>query len=249
MSVLLAPIALTPLLKIPILLSNAFCIYNGIKPPTPIARPEERARFAKSDLLAELWTPNVMVMLAAALRTTLCSLSAVEAAALLIQEFPSPLSDQLLSVLPGLHPSRYYVTPLFLIGSALTFTGGGIRILCHRALGRFFTWQMAVQDDHKLITTGPYSIVRHPSYTGFVLLVVGKTLALLSPGSYYVENGMLDSTFGRTMAGAVVGYLAFVSFALLRRIPKEDEVLSKEFGAEWQAWAKKTPYRLIPYVY
>ena len=32
-------------------------------------------------------------------------------------------------------------------------------------------------------------------------------------------------------------------------VPREDAVLRKEFGTEWEAWAKRTPYRLVPYEY
>ncbi|KAL1947899.1 hypothetical protein VTO73DRAFT_13623 [Trametes versicolor] len=223
-----------------------------MKPPTPIAQPQERARFTKGDVLGQLWTPNVMVKLAVVLRASLCGVAIAEAAALLAEHFPSAISDRLLAFLfpsSNARPASLYATPLFIAGSALATTGGLIRIACHRALGRFFSWQMSVQDDHKLITTGPYSVVRHPSYSGWLLLVTGNTLALLGPGSYLVASGLRDSRGGKLGAVAVVGYLAFVTYVLCSRIPKEDEVLSKEFGEEWQAWSKTTPYRLIPYVY
>lgn len=181
---------------------------------------------------------------------TLCGLAAAEAAALLAEHVPSPISDRALAFLfPGTRSTSLHTTPLFLIGSALATSGGLIRIACHRALGRFFSWQMSVQDGHKLITTGPYSVVRHPSYSGWCLLVAGNALALLSPGSYFSASGLLDSRAGKVGAGTVLGYLAFITYVLVKRIPKEDEVLSKEFGAEWQVWAKDTPYRLIPYLY
>ena len=57
------------LLKIVLLLANATCTYYGMKPPTPVARPEERAK-AKSDSLGRLWTPKVMVTLAYPLRVS-----------------------------------------------------------------------------------------------------------------------------------------------------------------------------------
>ncbi|KAI0636972.1 hypothetical protein C8Q77DRAFT_1071217 [Trametes polyzona] len=252
MSLLLSPIAITPLLKVPLLLSNATCTYYGMKPPTPIAKPQERAKYAKGDFMGRLWTPNVMVNLAVGLRATLCGVTILEAAALLAEHIPSSITGRLLALfLPGAstRSNALFITPMFLVGSALAISGGLIRIACHRALGRFFSWQLSVQDDHRLITTGPYSVVRHPSYSGWLLLVAGKALALLSPGSYFVESGLSSTTAGRVGAGVVFGYLAFVTVVLLRRIPKEDEVLSKEFGEEWQAWTKRTPYRLLPFVY
>ncbi|KAI0780936.1 hypothetical protein BD413DRAFT_464582 [Trametes elegans] len=244
MSLLFTPVVVTPLLKIPLLLSNAVCTYYGMKPPTPIAQPQERAKFAKSDFLGGLWTPNVMVNLAIGLRATLCGLALAEVVALLANQ-AHPSSGDLSHFISG----GLSITPVFLAGSAFTVFGGSVRILCHRTLGRFFTWQMSVQDDHKLVTSGPYSIVRHPSYSGWVVLVIGQALALLSPGSFYAESGALHTVAGKTAAGAVVGYLGFITYVLCSRIRKEDEVLQREFGEEWNAWAKKTPYRLIPYIY
>ncbi|KAH9854230.1 hypothetical protein C2E23DRAFT_727279 [Lenzites betulinus] len=252
MSLLLAPIVVTPLLKVPLLLSNAACTYYGMKPPTPVAQPQERAKYGKGDWMGMIWTPNVMVNLAVFLRGSLCGAAVVEAAALLAQHIPSPHSDRLLSHLfyhSDASPDSLAVTPMFLVGSALTIAGGLIRITCHRALGRFFSWQLSVQDGHKLITTGPYSVVRHPSYSGWLLLAAGQPLTLLGLGSYYFESGLWGSSWGKIAAGTVVGYLAFVTTVLCRRINTEDEVLSKEFGEEWKLWAKATPYRLIPYVY
>ncbi|KAI0362098.1 hypothetical protein OH77DRAFT_1416310 [Trametes cingulata] len=192
-----------------------------------------------------------MVNLAVALRATLCGLAVVEAAALLVEHLPASVTDALPSTLASVltTPSSLSVTPMFLIGSALTISGGLIRIICHRTLGRFFSWQMSLQDDHKLVTAGPYSVVRHPSYSGWCLLVAGNILSLLSPGSYYAQSVLSASRVGKTVAGAVVGYLAFITYVLCSRINKEDEVLSREFGEEWQAWAQRTPYRLIPYIY
>jgi protein-S-isoprenylcysteine O-methyltransferase Ste14 len=62
---------------------------------------------------------------------------------------------------------------LFLLGTFLTGLGGYIRYSCYRELGRLFTFEMSIRKDHKLVTSGPYSIVRHPGYTGAVLTVVG----------------------------------------------------------------------------
>ncbi|KAI0780935.1 hypothetical protein BD413DRAFT_501143 [Trametes elegans] len=131
----------------------------------------------------------------------------------------------------------------------LTIVGGLLRSFSYRALGHLFAWQVGVQPNHQLITTGPYAVVRHPSYIALALVVNGTPLALLSSGSYYVEAGLWDSTWGKSVAAAVVGYLWFVAGAFIRRIDEEEAELEKEFGGMWRAWAVKTPYKLIPYVY
>lgn len=120
---------------------------------------------------------------------------------------------------------------------------------CYDALGRSFTFQLVVRKGHKLITTGPYAIVHHPSYTAFFMTDVGCLMMLMLPGSYVCESGMLETPW---IAVCVVfwGIIHIgLRVAAVRRIPVEDAVLRQEFGSEWDMWARKTPYALVPYVY
>ncbi|KAI0362100.1 ICMT-domain-containing protein [Trametes cingulata] len=242
---------LSPLVKVPLLPSNAGFLSSAfkLKPPRPPPPPTELKRFDQPDLMSA--TASTQMTLAAIVRTALCGVALAEAAVIVAQQYPSELSRTVFSILPGAYRVRtaLHITPVFLVGSALTAAGSIIRIFCYHALGKFFTWQVSVQDDHKLITAGPYAVVRHPSYTGWTLLAVGKAMAVLSRGSYFVESGMWATWQGKAAAGTVVGYLAFVTYALLSRVEKEDAVLSRQFGEEWGAWAQRTPYRLIPFVY
>ncbi|KAI1791291.1 hypothetical protein LXA43DRAFT_1082758 [Ganoderma leucocontextum] len=120
---------------------------------------------------------------------------------------------------------------------------------CYRELGQLFTWQSVVRDDHKLITTGPYSIVRHPSYTGFYLLVIGNVMLLASKGSWFMEAGLWHTVLGKGAACSATAFSVMVALRLFLRVDEEDQLLKNEFGEEWDEWAKKTPYRLIPFVY
>src|SRR6266511_1437639 len=54
------------------------------------------------------------------------------------------------------------MTKWFLIGTFMTAFGGYIRWSCYRALGRLFTFEMSIRDEHELVTQGPYAWVRHP---------------------------------------------------------------------------------------
>ncbi|RKP24956.1 hypothetical protein SYNPS1DRAFT_9231, partial [Syncephalis pseudoplumigaleata] len=45
-----------------------------------------------------------------------------------------------------------------------------IRAWSMRELGRFFTFQIGVSKDQHIVKTGPYRYVRHPSYTGAILM-------------------------------------------------------------------------------
>lgn len=44
-------------------------------------------------------------------------------------------------------------------------------------------------------------------------------------------------------------YTLVSAILLLARVNKENDVLRKEFGEQWEAYARKAPYRLIPYIY
>ena len=85
-----------------------------------------------------------------------------------------PISQQIISYLifSG-NADSIRPTYLFFLGAFMIILGGYIRFICFRALGRLFTFEMSIRDEHELITDGPYSIVRHPSYTGAVLTLMG----------------------------------------------------------------------------
>lgn len=126
-------------------------------------------------------------------------------------------------------------------------SGTLIRLLCYRYLGRYFTFELAVRADHKLITTGPYSVVRHPAYTGSIMGLAGVALIELSPGSSWAETFHLWTTTG----GAAVAFiwlttLFVMSMGIIARTSAEDEVLRAEFREQWKHWAKGTPYKLLP---
>ncbi|KAI1790994.1 hypothetical protein LXA43DRAFT_1013980 [Ganoderma leucocontextum] len=122
--------------------------------------------------------------------------------------------------------------------------------MSYDALGRLFTYELAVLEGHRLQTSGPYAIVRHPSYTALLAATVGILVIHFSPGSYLFESGALQAQAGVAVMAGVWGLLvANFSRVTLMRIPREDAVMKREFGKEWDEWAKKTPYKLIPFIY
>ena len=180
----------------------------------------------------------------------MCAVTLAEVAVLLAQQFPSPFSNQTLTYFfPKRSPSSLRLTPISALACALGISGGLIRVWCHRELGRFFTWEVAVRDDHKLVISGPYSIVRHPSYTGWLLLMAGNFTLLASAGSYFTEAGLWETITGKVVAYSIIGYLSWVSVNLVKRSVEEDAILKNEFGGQWEEWAKRTPYRVVPFVY
>ena len=139
-------------------------------------------------------------------------------------------------------------TRLWLTGCAMMTTGAIIRLVCYRALGRFFTWELTLTKDQHLVTTGPYSIVRHPAYAGSWLLSIGSVLMHLGPGGWLYEC-VSGHPLSNTMMAAWGILRVTVAVILTTRVNREDEVLRKEFGEEWKAWARRTPYKLIPFLY
>jgi len=96
-------------------------------------------------------------------------------------------------------------------------------------LGRFFTVDVAIHRDHALLTSGPYAWVRHPSYSGLLLMFAALGVAFEN----YLSIGVL---------------LVPIGLALARRIAVEEQALAAAFGDEWTAYAARTR-RLIPFVY
>lgn len=145
--------------------------------------------------------------------------------------------------------TRIQLTPSILMGAVLTIMGAGIRMACFRALGRFFTFEVTVKEGHQLCTRGPYSIVRHPSYTGWILQTIGIALCTCSAGSWAREAGWLDTSAGMTVAGAYLGIQVYTALGMLLRCSKEDALMRKQFEKQWDEWAGRVRYRLIPFVY
>ncbi|KAJ7431335.1 hypothetical protein B0H11DRAFT_2332330, partial [Mycena galericulata] len=101
----------------------------------------------------------------------------------------------------------------------------------------------------KLVKIGPYSAVRHPSYTGAVIVYVGLLCYYGSPGSWFMECVFKGKTLGKAFGISYALMMSLVVSGLLTRIRKEDDSLKREFGKEWDIWAAQVPYALIPGVY
>lgn len=171
-----------------------------------------------------------------------------EIATIITAQYPtSGISRRILSFLNGkeaLSHSGGNITTPFLIGSALIIAGANIRFRCFKTMGERFTFAMALRDSHKLCTSGPYSIVRHPGYTGGLMNTIGAILTLMCSGSWWFGGGY------STPIGMVLGVICFIvgvyGALAFTRGKKEDEFLKREFGTQWDDWAKNVPYRYIP---
>ena len=179
-------------------------------------------------------------------------LLASELAVIGAHEFPSvPFSATVLTTLvkdPSVVP-RFTMSPSFAVATVLLVAGAAIRKHCYDTLGRLFTFQLTMQKEHKLVTYGPYSVVRHPAYTGFALAIAGMLMSQMLPGTYPVESGFMNPLPVKVFMWVWTAWYTIMILITLRRTSVEDEVLRKEFGKQWEEWAERTPYKLLPFVF
>jgi len=114
------------------------------------------------------------------------------------------------------------------LGIVLMVLGILLRQWSIAVLGRFFSPIVATQKGQKVVDDGPYRLVRHPSYTGLLLILVGLGVAWQS-------------------WGAVLLLVVISGLALYYRMYAEERVLISELGDEYIKYSKRTK-RLIPYV-
>ncbi len=256
------------IVKIPLLFSSAYLVYRAVSPPNPVAGKSATAAYdGKHDTLSATTTWMALASVARVRRTHILFhafipyylfqsvhwLNAITESAIIIgSRYPSYLPPMLLRLLlrePQRDVSDIRLTPIWLSGCLLMISGSLIRLSCYRTLGRLFTWDLTIKDDHNLVTSGPYAVVRHPSYTGGVILNVGAVLCYLGKGSWFFSYGGLETFSGKVFAVAWAFLSLSVPLLLLGRVNVEDEVLHEHFGEEWVAYAHRTPYKLILFVY
>jgi protein-S-isoprenylcysteine O-methyltransferase Ste14 len=95
-------------------------------------------------------------------------------------------------------------------------------------LGKRFSGLVAIQPEHTLVTTGLYSVIRHPSYLGLLVNSLGWALAFRSGGGLILTALLIPP--------------------LVARIRAEETLLRSQFGAEYEVYCNRTS-RLIPGVY
>ncbi|KAF9242057.1 hypothetical protein BU15DRAFT_44234 [Melanogaster broomeanus] len=226
------------LLRLPFVLGAAATMHVAVSPPH-VAAPDEQV---KSNTFRERYVARLAIPSHVLLLSGMWSVALAESAAILSPYVPS------LAAL-SLPPAPAILPPAFVAGSLLITSGGLIRWLCYRTLHRFFTFELSIQKDHKLVTKGPYSVVRHPSYTGTVLLTIGLFLMHGHPGSWLRTSGVLDFTPFKFMAIGFGGIMMTISTILFGRAAHEDKMMKSQFGEEWDRWARVVRYRMIPGIY
>lgn len=100
---------------------------------------------------------------------------------------PSPATTFDLPLSLATYDPRLAVSPILAVGAVSAILGNLLRQRCFQELGTLFTFEVTILPDHKLVTTGPYSYVRHPSYTGIYMTLLGPSVMALAPGSWIRE--------------------------------------------------------------
>jgi protein-S-isoprenylcysteine O-methyltransferase Ste14 len=118
---------------------------------------------------------------------------------------------------------------LFFVGVCLMLTGMALRWYSVRVLGKYFTFDVATHAGQVVIEDGPYRYIRHPSYTGALLTLLGFGFAL---GNW----------------AGLVACLSSLGLAYAYRIPVEEAALIAALGDGYKQYVSRT-WRLVPFLF
>lgn len=114
---------------------------------------------------------------------------------------------------------------LRVVGVVLLWAGVGLALWARWHLGQYWSGRITIKEGHKLIRTGPYARLRHPIYSGLILAAAGTAMEI-------------DQW--RAVAGLGI---ILVGFWIKGR--REEALLTKEFGAEFEEHQRSTGF-LVP---
>ncbi|HUO50096.1 MAG TPA: isoprenylcysteine carboxylmethyltransferase family protein [Candidatus Paceibacterota bacterium] len=120
-------------------------------------------------------------------------------------------------------PTREILAP---IGALLTILGIGIAIWARVHLGRNWSPVPTLKEEHELVTSGPYKLIRHPIYTGILLAAFGSAIV--------------------TPTWLIVFVIILVMFVW--RVHVEERLMLQQFPTQYPEYKKRT-WALIPYVW
>jgi len=115
------------------------------------------------------------------------------------------------------------------IGLLLVVAGMTLRFISVFTLGKMFTVDVTIRENHQIKTDGVYRYIRHPSYTGSLLSFTGLGLNW---------NNWLS----------LITLFVLITISFIYRIRVEEKLLTGQFGSKYLDYMKKT-YRLLPWIY
>ncbi|KAN0089266.1 hypothetical protein V8E51_019526 [Hyaloscypha variabilis] len=229
-------------LALAILLSTRLTILV-LTPPNATSNGHSKTASASptkpKDTIAPLTHPSFLNLTHALL--ALLSLHHV----LLLLYYPSPPS----SLCPhpsNLNPNLFTWSLTTSISLLSILLAAPVRLLAFKDLGKDFTFR--VREPGRLVTSGLYAYVQHPSYTANIIIMLGN-FGLLGRidggiGCWVPEEGV-RSGWWKVVAGALVGGAVGLTGV---RVRDEEAVLRGRFGKEWEVWHRRT-WRFVPGVF
>ena len=116
----------------------------------------------------------------------------------------------------------------FWLGAVMTVAGLLFAVWAREHLGRNWSRSVTIKQDHELITSGPYTLVRHPIYTGILTGFLGTAIAISQ------------------LRGVIALVIVFLVFWAKLRM--EEEWMRSQFGETYATYAHQTA-ALVPYIF
>jgi len=116
---------------------------------------------------------------------------------------------------------------LNIVGVILCAAGGIFLVWARQTIGKNWSQTVSAKQGHELVTSGPYSYVRHPMYTGGLIAVIGSAIVC---------------------GGAFVFLLVILGALFLWRVGAEDKLMAQQFPKEYPEYKERTK-ALIPFVW
>ena len=116
----------------------------------------------------------------------------------------------------------------FAVGAAVTVAGLLFAVWARQHLGSNWSRSVTIKQDHELITTGPYALVRHPIYTGILTGFLGTAIAL-------------------SQVRGVIGFV-LVFLVLWAKLRMEEQWMRSQFKETYATYAHQTS-ALVPYIF
>jgi protein-S-isoprenylcysteine O-methyltransferase Ste14 len=123
----------------------------------------------------------------------------------------------------GILPRTFFMQ---LLGLPLIVLGSALFIWARRTLGQFYSGHVSVIEGQPLVQNGPYHFIRHPAYTGYLLIALGIAL-------------------GYSSLAGLVAIVTLLLPGLLYRMNVEEKLLFEHFGEVYRQYGNRTK-RLIP---
>ena len=114
-----------------------------------------------------------------------------------------------------------------IIGFSIILFGLVVSILGREYLSSNWSGKVIIQEKHDLVKKGPYKIIRHPIYSGVIVMMIGSSVII----------------------GNIICFiwLIFCFFGLFKKSKQEEELLVSKFGEDYEQYKKETKM-IIPYI-